>query len=93
MTVCSACKSAITGETVIRCQGVCEKIYRSTKKCSGIDQYSVGILEANNFVGFIYEECIRNVDLLLGEIQHGVRVSKKNLKAYKKEFELSLRQN
>ena len=51
--------------------------------------------EANNFVRFICEDCIqyiRNVDLVLGEIQ-GVRVSKQNLKDYKREFESLLGQN
>ena len=45
---------------------------------------------------FICEDCIqyiRNVDLVLGEIKDGVRVSKQTLKEYKKEFESTLKQN
>ena len=64
--------------------------------CSGIDQYSIGILEANNLVRFICEDCIqyiKNIDLVLSEIQDGVRVSRQNLKKYKMEFESPLRQN
>ena len=96
MTECNTCRSVIRGETGIRCNGVCDKTYHCTKKCSGIDQYSIGVLESNNFVRFICEDCmqyIRNVDLALGEIQDGVRINKQNLKEYKREFETSLKQN
>lgn len=96
MAECSKCRSAIRGESGIRCNGVCDKVYHFTKKCAGIDQYSAKIIDEDNFVRFICDDClqyIHNVDLVLKEIQDGVDKNKITLKEYKDEFESSLKQN
>lgn len=96
MAECSKCRTAIRGETGVRCNGVCEKVYHCTNKCAGIDQYSAKILDAGGFVRFICDDCIQyihNVDLVLKEIQDGVIRNRQSLIDYKDEFELSLLRN
>lgn len=96
MTECNKCKKTIRGETGIRCSGVCEKIYHCDVKCSGLDQYSAGILETNKFIRFMCDDCVQyihNVDLVLKEIQDGVNKNKQNLAEYKGEFDTALKQN
>lgn len=96
MAECSKCKSAIKGESGIRCNGVCNKVYHFTKKCAGIDQYSANIMNEDNFVRYICDDCmlyIQNVDLVLREIQMNVVNNKQTLIDYKHEFESSLRKN
>lgn len=94
MAECSKCRTAIRGETGVQCMGVCNKVYHCTIKCAGIDQYSAKILDANNFVRFICDDClqyIQNVDLVLKDIQEDVNKNKQNLTEYKHEFKMSLR--
>lgn len=96
MTECSKCRSAIRGESGIRCNGVCDKVYHLTKKCAGIDQYSAKVFDETNYIRFICDDCtqyIQNVDLVLREIQDNVNKNKQTLAEYKHEFECSLKQN
>lgn len=90
---CSKCRTTIRGETGIQCDGVCKKVYHSSAKCSGLDQYSIGILENKNFIRFMCDDCVQyvhNVDLVITEIQNGVE---RNLSEYKNEFKMSLKEN
>ena len=53
-------------------------------------------MEEDNFVGFLWDEClqnIQNVDLILNVIQEGVEKNKQALQEYKYEFESSLKTN
>ena len=96
MTECTKCKSSIRDESGIRCNGVCNKVYHYTKKYAGIDQYSSKILEEDNFVRFMCDEClqyIQNVDLVLNVVQEDVKGNKQALQEYKYEFESSLKKN
>ena len=93
MTECTKCKSSIRGESGIRCNGVCNKVYHYTKKFSGIDQYSAKILEEDNFVRFIVDDClqyIQNVDLVLNVVQEGVKKNKQALEAIEKRYDEGL---
>lgn len=96
MAECSKCKLAIRGESGIRCNGVCDKVYHFTKKCAGIDQYSAKIIDEDNFVRYICNDCmlyIQNVDLVVREIQNSVDKNRQTLLDYKHEFESSLKIN
>lgn len=96
MAECSKCRTAIRGESGIRCDGVCDKIYHCSTKCAGVDQYSAKVLDSGGFVRFICHDCIQyihNVDLVLKEIQDDVKKNRQTLVDYKDEFEMSLRQN
>lgn len=96
MAECRKCRSAIRGETGIRCDGICDKVYHFTKKCAGIDQYSGNIMSENNFIRFICDDCImyiQNVDLVLKGIQDSVDKNKRILVEYKDDFEKSLQKN
>lgn len=96
MAECSKCKSTIRGESGIRCNGVCGRVYHFTKKCAGIDQYSAKIIDEDNFVRYICNDCmlyIQNVGIALREIQASVDKNKQTLLEYKHELEISLRQN
>lgn len=65
-------------------------------KCSGIDQYSINVLNSNGMIKFICNECIlyiHNVDMALREIHESVDKNKDNLREYKYEFEASLKNN
>lgn len=96
MAECSKCRTAIRGETGIRCNGVCDKVYHCTVKCAGLDQYSAKILDTGGFVRFICDDCIQyihNIDMVLKEIQDDVKRNRQNLVEYKDEFEMSLKQN
>lgn len=96
MEECSRCKSAIRGETGIKCSGVCNKVYHTNMKCSGIDQYSINVLNSNGMIKFICDECIlyiHNVDIAMREIHESVDKNKENLREYKYEFEASLKNN
>ena len=95
MPDCTKCKLAVRGETGIRCAGVCDRIYHSATKCSGLDQYSVGVLGSNPMVIFMCEDCrqyIHNVDLVIRDIQHVVQQNDLRFKDYKNEFDSSLKQ-
>lgn len=96
MTECNKCKQTIRGEMGIQCMGVCEKVFHTASKCCGIDQYSSRILEGNNYVRFVCDDCmqyIHNVDMVLKDIQEEVRKNKQGLIDYKDEFVLSLKKN
>ena len=85
----------IRGESAIKCEGVCGKIYHSAIKCFDVDQYSIGILNKRNFIRFMcedYLQYIHNIDKVLGSIQDGVMTNKQQLKDYKHKFEASLKQ-
>lgn len=94
--VCQSCKSPIRGESGIQCNGICGKNFHSSSKCSGLDQYSLKVLDGNNFVRYMCDECvqyIRDVDMVVKEIQYDVQRSRQSLKDYKDEFEMSLKKN
>ena len=74
------CKTPIHGESRIMCEGVSEKVFHSSKKCSGIDQLAYWIL-CDDCLQYIY-----NVDMAIEEIQNRVNKSKDNLVEYKAEF-------
>lgn len=96
MAECNKCKSAIRGESGIKCEGICGKIYHSASKCSNIDQYSIGILNKHNFIRFICDDCvhyIHNIEELLREIHDGVEKNKQQLNEYKHEFKATLKRN
>lgn len=96
MAECHHCKTAIRGESGLMCEGICKKIYHYAKKCSGIDQYSRGILESGGFVRFMCDDCVQyihNMDMAIGEVQENVRKNKENLCEYKGEFKATLKQN
>ena len=95
MPDCTKCKLAVRGETGVRCAGVCDRVYHTATKCSGLDQYSVGVLGNNPMVIFMCEDCkqyIHNVDLVIRDIQHVVEQNDLRFKEYKNEFEASLKQ-
>lgn len=88
MDECSHCKAPLRGESGIRCRGVCGTIFHQNIRCCIINA-----LEVNKFVKFMCDDCviyIHNVDLVLLDIQE---VNKNNLREYKYEFEMSLRNN
>lgn len=96
MAECNKCQISIRGETGIKCIGVCGKIYHGSSKCSGIDQYSQKILETNNFIRFICDDCVQyihNVDMVLKNIQDEVVKNTNKMVEYKHEFGSSLKQN
>ena len=85
MAECQQCKTAIRGESGIMCEGVCKTVFHSSKKRSGIDQYSIGILDSGNYLRFMYDDCLQyvhNVDMAIEEIQNSVNNSKENLVEY-----------
>lgn len=96
MPDCSKCKLAIRGESGVRCEGICKKEFHQTIKCCGVDQYNLKILESNNFIRYMCDDCIQyvhNLDLVLAEVQEEVRKNKQHLIDYKGEFEESLKRN
>lgn len=96
MRECFKCKNSIRGESGISCAGVCGKHFHTTIKCSGLEQYSSGILDTNPMIKFICEDCIlyiHNVDLVLKDMQEVVNRNGNYLKEYKNEFEISLQKN
>ena len=71
MPDCAKCKSAIRGETGIICSGVCGKSFHTATKCSGLDQYSVGVIGTNPMVIFMCGDCLQyvhNVDMAIRDI-------------------------
>lgn len=96
MPECSKCKSAIRGESGVRCEGICKKEFHPTVKCCGVDQYNIKILDSNSFIRYMCDDCIQyvhNLDLVLAEVQEEVRKNKQHLIDYKDEFEESLKRN
>lgn len=96
MPECTKCKTPIRGESGVKCEGVCEKVFHCANKCSGLDQYSSGILNTNPMIRFICGDCvlyIQNVDLVLKDVQEIVQKNGNHLKEYKNEFEESLKKN
>lgn len=96
MAECNKCRAAIRGESGIQCEGVCGKIYHSAAKCSNIDQYSLGVLNKQNFVRYICDGClqyIKNIDEVLREILDGVQKNKQQLSEYKLEFQSAIKHN
>ena len=96
MPDCTKCKSAIRGETGMRCAGVCGKHYHTSTKCSGLDQYSVGIIDTNPMVIFMCEDCrqyIHNVDLAIRDISEVVQRNNSRVKEYRSEFDASLKRH
>ena len=96
MAECHQCKTAIHRESGIMCVDVCTKVFHSSKNCSGINQYSIGILDSDNYLRFMCDDClqyIHNVDMAIDEIQNSVNKRKENLVEYKGEFEMALKQN
>lgn len=96
MAECDKCRSQIRGESGIRCEGVCGKLYHSAPKCSGIDNYSLGVLGKGNFIRFICDNCIRyvlNVDEVLRHVLDCTQKNKQRLSEYKSEFEAALKKN
>ena len=96
MRECFKCKGSIRGESGISCAGVCGKNFHTAVKCSGVEQYSSGILDSNPMIKFICEDCIlyiHNVDLVLKDMQEVVKKNSNYLKEYKNEFEESLKKN
>lgn len=96
MAECHKCRGVIRSESSISCSGVCNKVYHRTSKCAGIDQYSAKILESDNFVRFICDDCIQyvhNVDSALKNIQDDIYKNKQHLNEYKNELEISLKHN
>lgn len=94
MPNCASCKTAIRGETGIRCSGVCGKVFHTTKKCSGLDQYSVGIIDSVTMVRFVCDDCmlyVFNVDLAIREIGEVVKKNDHRFKEYHSEFDTSLK--
>lgn len=96
MADCPKCKLKIRGETGIRCEGVCGKVYHSVAKCSGIDEYSAKVIQQDNMVHVICADClqyIRNVDMMLQQIEDGVKQGKNYLSEYKSDFKYLLNEN
>uniref|UniRef100_A0A0A1WIE3 Chromosome partition protein Smc n=1 Tax=Zeugodacus cucurbitae TaxID=28588 RepID=A0A0A1WIE3_ZEUCU len=93
---CDKCKGTIRGETGLKCEGVCKKVYQQGPKCSGIDQYSLKILSETNMVHFVCDDCltyIHNMDTAMKEIQDQVIKSNNYLKEYKRDFQKTLEKN
>ena len=68
-----------------------KRFFPCAKKCSGIDQYSRGILGSG---GFLCDECVQYIhkmDTTIGDIQENVK--KQHLAEYKGEFKDCLKQN
>lgn len=96
MAECHQCKSAIRGETGLMCEGICKKVYHCSKKCSGLDQYSRGVLDAGGLIRFVCDECmqyIHNLDEALVLVQRNVEKNSNNLTEYKNEFKDALKQH
>lgn len=96
MQECSKCRSAVRGESGVRCAGVCGKIFHTNVKCSGLDQYSSNVLDTNKMIKFMCDDCvqyIQNVDLIVKEMQDSVIQNSNYLKEYKIEFESTLKKN
>ncbi|XP_055388350.1 uncharacterized protein LOC129616828 [Condylostylus longicornis] len=96
MTDCETCKRRITGGNGIRCAGVCNRIYHTTAKCAGLDEYQIGIIESNNKIRFMCDECIlyiQNVDMVLQKMDCAVQKNNEYLKEYKCDFENALKRN
>lgn len=91
MSVCAKCNSSIRGESGIRCEGVCGKLYHLSLTCAGVDKYSSTIIgEKNNMVRLMCDECvtyIQNVDLVMQDMQMSVKRNNSILNEYKQEFE------
>lgn len=96
MAECHQCRTIIRGETGLMCEGTCKKVFHCTKKCSGLDQYSRGILESIGLIRYICDDCIHymhNIDKALVDIQKNMEKNCNNLTEYKGEFEAALKQN
>ena len=77
-------------------QEYCVQVPHCTDKCTGLDQNSSKVLQSNAFIRYMcygWIQYIHNIDMVLGEIQDGVNKNKISLAEYKKELELSLKQN
>uniref|UniRef100_A0A1A9W984 Uncharacterized protein n=1 Tax=Glossina brevipalpis TaxID=37001 RepID=A0A1A9W984_9MUSC len=93
---CHKCKCSIRGETGIRCQGVCEKVFHNIHKCSGLDEYSVKVLGGNNYIKFMCDDCvtyIQNVDSVVGNIGEMVIKNRSLLVEYREECSKLLTSN
>lgn len=93
---CAQCKSRIRGESGLRCDGVCKKVYHQTTKCAGIDHNVMKTIENTKMLKFICDDCMQyiyNVDLVLKEVQDSVNKNQRYLTEYKKEFEIALKKN
>lgn len=91
MPDCRKCKNAIRGETGLICAGVCKKQYHTATKCSGIDNYSAGIIDTNPMVVFMCEDCVQyihNVDFTITNIYD---IMQKKFKEYGDKFDDSLK--
>lgn len=96
MAECSKCKLGIRGESGIRCDGICKKVYHYTRKCAGIDQYSEKIFTEGGFVRYMCDDCmqyIQNIDFAMQEIQESVNKNRQTLLDYKHDFESALKKN
>ena len=96
MPDCTKCKSAIRGEMGMICAGVCEKCFHTSTKCSGLDQYSEGIIDTNSMVILMCEDCrqyIENVDLSIRDISKVVQCTNSSVKEYRSEFDASLKRH
>lgn len=96
MAECHTCRNAIRGESGVKCQGVCGKVFHPTNKCSGLDQYSVNITATNSMLRIICDDCVQyihNVDMVLNKIEADVNKSKQNLIEYKNEFQFLVDEN
>lgn len=96
MSKCDKCKLAIRGESGIRCDGVCNKVFHNTLKCSGLDEYSSGVLNQSSMIKYVCMDCmqyIQNIDLVVKELQVQVERNSQYLNEYKEEFEMSLKRN
>ena len=61
--------TTIHGESEITCEGVCKNIFHSSKKCSGIDQYSIDILDSGNDLRFMCDDYLQYIHNAIEEVQ------------------------
>ncbi|XP_036332936.1 uncharacterized protein LOC118744201 [Rhagoletis pomonella] len=92
MDKCHKCKNPIRGDSGIRCDGVCGKVWHWAKKCSELDEYSANVLKENNFVRFMCNQChtyMHNIDEVLRNMNLTIEKNSQKIQECNDDFQES----
>ncbi|XP_017467071.1 PREDICTED: uncharacterized protein LOC108359646 [Rhagoletis zephyria] len=94
MSECAKCRKGVRGESGVRCQGVCGKVYHRTQACASADDYSLKALENCPLLRFMCDNCmmyIANVDEALREMIGIAEANNMNVIEQKTDIEKMLK--